>query len=40
MVFARDAVEESWKWGEDVLTNVSKYTYLGIVFQCNGAWEP
>ena len=36
MVFARDAVEGSWKWGEDVLPNVS---YLGIDFQCNGAWD-
>ena len=34
MVFARDAVEGSWKWGEDALPNVSKYTYLGIDFGC------
>ena len=39
MVFARDAVEGSWKWGEDVLPNVSKYTYLGIDFQCNRALD-
>ena len=29
MVFARDAVEGSWKWGQDSPPNVSKYTYLG-----------
>ena len=35
MVFARDA----WKWGENSLPKVCKYTYLGIDFQCNGAWD-
>ena len=39
MVFARDAVEGSWKWGQDSLPNVSKYTYLGMDFQFNGAWD-
>ena len=36
MVFARDAVEGDWKWGENSLPKVCKYTYLGIDFQCNG----
>ena len=36
MQFARDAVEGDWKWGENSLP---KYTYLGIDFQCNGAWD-
>ena len=31
MVFARDAVEGDWKWGENSLPKVCKYTYLGIV---------
>ena len=39
MVFARDAVEGDWKWGENSLPKVCKYTYLGIDFQCNGAWD-
>ena len=30
MVFARDAVEGDWKWGENSLPRVCKYTYLGI----------
>ena len=39
MVFARDAAEGDWKWGENSLPKVCKYTYLGIDFQCNGAWD-
>ena len=39
MVFARDAVKGDWKWGENSLPKVCKYTYLGIDFQCNGAWD-
>ena len=31
MVFARDAVEGDWKWGENSLPKVCKYTYLGSV---------
>ena len=31
-------MESSWKWGENYLPRVSKCTYLGIDFQCNGAW--
>ena len=39
MVFARDAVEGDWKWGENSLPKTCKYTYVGIDFQCNGAWD-
>ena len=39
MVFARDAVEGDWKWGENSLPKVCKYTFLCIDFQCNGAWD-
>ena len=40
MIFAGDAVEGSWKWGDSgcfCLTFL--VTYLGIDFQCNGAWD-
>ena len=36
MVFS---VEGEWKWGEHVLPRVSNYTYLGIYFACNWAWD-
>ena len=36
MVFS---VEGGWKWGEHKLPKVSSYTYLGIDFACNGAWD-
>ena len=39
MVFARDAVEGDWKWGENSLPKVCKYTYMDIDFQCNGYWD-
>ena len=42
MVFAKEAVEGTWKWGEHDLPTVAKYTYLGIDlidFASNGAWE-
>ena len=35
LVFARDAVEGSWKWG----VCLTFLTYLGIDIQCNGAWD-
>ena len=35
VVFAR---EGSWKWGEQALPRLSKYTYLGID-SSNGAWD-
>ena len=28
-----------WKWGEHDLPTVSKYTYLGVDFMSNGAWN-
>ena len=39
MVFSRNPVEGEWKWGEHLLPRVSNYTYLGIDFACNGAWD-
>ena len=39
MVFSRDAVNGCWKWGEDSLPKVSSYSYLGIDFSSNGAWD-
>ena len=39
MVFAKDVVDGCWRWGECNLPTVSKYTYLGIDFQCSGAWD-
>ena len=29
MVFAKEAVEDTWKWEEHDLPTVAKYTYLG-----------
>lgn len=39
MVFAKEPIEGSWKWGERELPSVSNYTYLGIDFAFNGAWD-
>ena len=39
MVFSRNSVEGGWKWGEHKRPEVSSYTYLGIDFACNGAWD-
>ena len=39
MVFSKNPVEGEWKWGEHLLPRVSNYTYLGIDFACNGAWD-
>ena len=36
VVFARELVEGSWNWGEQALP---KYTYLGVDFTSNGAWD-
>ena len=36
VVFAR---EGSWNWGEQALPRLSKYTYLGVDFTSNGAWD-
>ena len=32
MTFRKGSVASSWKWGEQDLPRVSKYTYLGIDF--------
>ena len=39
MVFSKDAVNGCWKWGEYSLPKVSSYSYLGIDFSSNGAWD-
>ena len=39
MVFCKDAVNGCWKWGEYSLLIVSSYSYLGIDFSRNGAWD-
>ena len=39
VVFARKLVEGSWNWGEQALPRLSKYTYLGVDFTSNGAWD-
>ena len=36
MVFSKDAVNGCWKWDEP---KVSCYSYLGIDFSNNGAWD-
>ena len=41
-VFSKDAVNGCWKWGEHSLPKymyVSSYSYLGIDFSSNGAWD-
>ena len=39
MVFSKYAVNGCWKWGECSLPIVSTYSYLGIDFSRNGAWD-
>ena len=39
MVFAKECVGGDWKWGEYSLPKVSSYTYLGVDFASNGAWD-
>ena len=39
MVFSKDAVNGCWKWGKHSLPKVSSYSYLGIDFSSNGAWD-
>ena len=38
-MFSKDRVEGRWKWGEHELPKVSSYSYLGIDFASNGAWD-
>ena len=37
MVFSKDALNGCWKWGEYSL--VYSYSYIGIDFSSNGAWD-
>ena len=39
MVFSKNSLEGGWKWGEHTLPKVSNYSYLGIDFASNGAWD-
>ena len=39
MVFSKTSVKDGWTWGEHKLPKVSSYTYLGIDFACDGAWD-
>ena len=39
MVFAKEDVEGTWKWGEHDLPTLAKYTFFGIDFASNGAWD-
>ena len=39
MAFSKDAVNGFWKYGEYSLPIVSSYSYLGIDFSRNKAWD-
>ena len=39
VVFSNEVVEDNWKWGEHHLPTVNEYTYLGVDFASNGAWD-
>ena len=39
MVFSKDAVNGCWKWEKYSFPVVSSYSYLGIDFSSNGAWD-
>ena len=39
LVFGKDKVKGKWNWGDHVLPIVSNYTYLGVNFSYNGAWD-
>ena len=39
MVFSKNSVEGGRKWGEHTFPKVSNYSYLGIDFASNGAWD-
>ena len=38
-MFGKDKVKGKWNWGDHVLPIVSNYTYLGVDFSYNGAWD-
>ena len=39
LVFGKDKVKGKWNWGDHVLPIVSNYTYLGVDFSYNEAWD-
>ena len=39
LLLSKNSVEGGWKWGEHKLPKVSNYSYLGIDFASNGAWD-
>ena len=39
LVFGKDNVKGKWNCGEHMLPIVSNYTYLGVDFSYNGAWD-
>ena len=39
IVFSKAAVNGCWKWGEHSLPKVYSYSYLGINFSSNVAWD-
>ena len=39
LVFGKDKVKGKWNWGDRVLPIVSNYTYPGVDFSYNGAWD-
>ena len=38
-MFEKDKVRSKWNWGDHVLPIFSNYTYLGVDFFYNGAWN-
>ena len=38
-MFGKDKVKGKWNWGDHMLPIVSNYTYLGVDFSYNGAWD-
>ena len=38
-MLGKDKVKGKWNWGDHVLPIVSNYTYLGVDFSYNGAWD-
>ena len=39
MTFGKGSVEGSWKWGQQDLLRVSKYTYFGTDLAESGSWD-
>ena len=38
-MFGKYKVKGKWYWGDHMLPIVSDYTYLGVDFSYNGAWD-